>query len=75
MYEVIISPKMQTKNYKDFCPNKQTRIIGKKPAYLHSPKNHQKKCYDPCLFCGAKILVIFGLHCGRKDDLINSFGI
>jgi hypothetical protein len=30
IYEVIVSPKMQTKNYKDFCPTKQTRIVAKK---------------------------------------------
>ena len=29
--------------------------------------------YDPCLFGRAEILVILGLHFGRKDDLINSF--
>ena len=40
---------------------------------LHSPKNHQKKYYDPFLFGRAEILVIFGLHLGRNDDLINSF--
>jgi hypothetical protein len=28
---------MPTKNYKDFCPIKQTRIVAKKTAY-----NHQK---------------------------------
>ena len=27
IYEVIISPKMQTKKYKDFWPTKQTRIV------------------------------------------------
>ena len=37
IYEVIVSPKMPTKNCKDFCPTKQTRIVAKKPAY-----NHQK---------------------------------
>ena len=25
--------KIQTKNYKDFCPTKQTRIVTKKTAY------------------------------------------
>ena len=30
IYEVIVSPDMQTKNYKDFCPTKQTRIVAKK---------------------------------------------
>ena len=29
--------------------------------------------YDTCLFGRAEILVIFGAHFGRKDDLINSF--
>ena len=28
IYEVIVSPKMPTKNYKDFCPTKQTRIVA-----------------------------------------------
>ena len=28
IYEVIFSPKMQTKNYKDFYPIKQTRIVA-----------------------------------------------
>ena len=28
IYEVIVSPKMQTKNYKDFCLTKQTRITA-----------------------------------------------
>ena len=35
IYEVIVSPKIQTKNYKDFCPTKQTRIVTKKTAYTH----------------------------------------
>ena len=35
IYEVIVSPKMQTKNYKDFCPTKQTKIVAKKTAYTH----------------------------------------
>ena len=42
IHEFIVSPKMPTKNYKDFCPTKQSRIVAKKTAY-----NHQKKCYDP----------------------------
>ena len=29
--------------------------------------------YDLCLFGRAEILVIFSLHFGRNDDLINSF--
>ena len=35
IYEVIVSPKMQTKNYKDICPTKQTRVVAKKTAYTH----------------------------------------
>ena len=31
--------------------------------------------YNSCLFGGAEILVILGLHFGRNDDLINSFWI
>ena len=27
IYEVIVSPKMPTKNFPDFCPSKQTRIV------------------------------------------------
>ena len=42
IYEVIISPKMQTKNYRDFYPTKQTRMVAKKNC-LPLPKNHQKK--------------------------------
>ena len=28
IHEVIVSPKMQTETYKDFCPTKQTRIAA-----------------------------------------------
>ena len=57
IYEVIVSSKMQTKNYKDFCPTKQTRIVAKKNC-LHSPKNHQKKVLHMILVCmvGQKFL-------------------
>jgi hypothetical protein len=72
MNEVIVSAKMPTKNYKDFCPTKQTRIVAKKTAYNHQ-KITKKKCYDPCLFGRAEILAIFGWLLGRNDDLINSF--
>ena len=41
IYEVIISPKMQTQNYKDFCPTKQTRSIAKELPTL--TKKSQKK--------------------------------
>ena len=48
------------------CKPKITRISA-------LPNNHQKKCYDLCLYGRAKILVIFGVHFWRNDDLINSF--
>ena len=50
IYEGIVSPKMPTKNYQDFCPG--SLLEGR-----------------------AEILVIFGWHFGRNDDLINSFWI
>ena len=47
IYEVIVSPKMQAKKYKEFCPTKQTRIVAKnKPAYNHQTIT-KKKFYDP----------------------------
>ena len=49
IYEVNISLKIQTKNYKDFCTTKRTRIVAKKTAYTHQ-KITQKKCYNQCLF-------------------------
>ena len=74
IYEVIVSPKMPTKNYKDFCPTKQTRIValffGDFLVIVGSLFG-----YDPCLSGRAEILLISGLHFGRKDDLINSFWI
>ena len=76
IYEVIISPKKQTKNYKVFWPTKQTRIIAKNTAAYAHQKNTKKVLWpDPCLFGRAEILVIFGLHFVRNDDLINSFWI
>ena len=60
---------MQNKNYKDFCLTKQTRIIvlffGDFFVSVGSFFG-----YDPCLFGKAEILVIFGCHFGRNDDLI-----
>ena len=65
---------MQTKNYKDFCPTKQTRIVAKKKLPTLTKKSPKKSAtYNPCLYGRAEILVIFGLHFGRNDDLINSF--
>ena len=43
IHEVNVSPKMQTKFFKDFCPTKQTRIVAKKPAYSQQ-KITKKKC-------------------------------
>ena len=43
IYEVIISPKMPTKNYKDFCTTKQTRIVAKNTAAYAHQKITQKK--------------------------------
>ena len=67
--------------YKDFCPTKQTMIVAQKTAYLHSQKKiPKKKCYEPCLYGrqlgsdgSAEILVDFGLHYGKNDDLIKLF--
>ena len=42
IYEAIISSKVPTKNYKDFCPTKQTMIVAKKTATLI--KKSQKSC-------------------------------
>ena len=73
IYEVIVSCKIQTKKYKDFCPTKQTRIVAKKTTYTH--QKITKNCYDPCLFGRAEIWKKFGWHFGRNDDLINLFWI
>ena len=72
IYEVIVSLKMQTKNYKDFYPTKQTRIVALFFGdFLVSVGSFFG--YDPCLFGSEEILGIFGLHFERNDDLINSF--
>ena len=69
IYEVIVSPKIQTKNYKYFCPTIQTRIValfwwgdflGTVCSFFGN---------DPCLFGRAEIFVILCLHFGRNDDL------
>ena len=74
IYEFIISPKMQTKNYKDFCPTIQTRIIA---LFLVIFWWVYAVCfgYDPCLVGRAEILTIFGWHFGRNDNIINSVWI
>ena len=67
IYEAIVSPKMQTKNYKNFCPTKQTRIVALFLGdFLVSVGSIFG--YDPCLFGSAEILVILGLYFGRKDS-------
>ena len=50
IYEFIVSPKMQTKNYKDFCPTKQTKI-----AYTHQ-KNIKKIATILVYIVGQKFL-------------------
>ena len=66
---VIVSPNMETKNCKDFCPSKQTRIVAVFFGdFLVSVGSFFG--YDPCLSGKAEILVIFGLY---FDDIINSF--
>ena len=49
IYEVIVSPKMQTKNYKDFCPTKQKRIVAKKTAYTHQNITKKSATILACL--------------------------
>ena len=65
----MVSPKMQNKNYKDFCPKRIVALIF--GDFLVSVGSFFG--YNPCLFGRAEIRVILGLHFGRNDDLINSF--
>ena len=63
---------MENKTYKDFCPTVQTRIVALFFGdFLVSVGSFFD--YDPYLFGRVEILVILGLHFGRKGDLINSF--
>ena len=55
IYEVIVSPKMQTKNYKDFCPTKQTRIVAKKLCTL-TKKSPEKSATILVCMVGQKCL-------------------
>ena len=74
IHEVIVSTKMPTKIFPDFCPTKQARIIALFGGdFLVSVGSFFG--YDPWLVGRAEILVILGLHFGRNDDLINSFWI
>ena len=63
---------MQTKDYKDFCPTIQTRIVALFFGDL-SLSVGSFLGYDHCLFGRAEILVLFGLLSGNYDDLINLF--
>ena len=55
IYEVIVSPKLQTRNYKDFCPTKQTRIVALFFGdFLESLGSFLG--YDPCLLVEQKSL-------------------
>ena len=67
IHEVILSPKMQIKNYKDFCPTKQTRIVA---LFVGDYLVSIGRFYNPFLFGRAEIFVILGLHFGRNEDLI-----
>ena len=51
----FVYPKMQTYNYKEFCPTKQIRIVAQK-TYLHSPKNHQKSATSLVCVVGQESL-------------------
>ena len=62
---------MQTKNYKDFCPTIQTRII----ALIWWFFGECRQFFLATILVRAEILVILGLHFWRNDDLINSFWI
>ena len=55
IYEVIVSPKMQTWNCKDFCPTKQTRFVAKKTAYTHKKITKKKAMILVCMI-GQKFL-------------------
>jgi hypothetical protein len=58
-YEVIVSPQKPNKNYKDFCPTKQTSIVALFLCdFLVIVGNFFG--YDPCLFGRAEIFGILG---------------
>ena len=52
-------PKCINQKLQGFLPYQTNKDPSQKDC-LHSPKNHQKEDYDPCLFGRAKILVILG---------------
>ena len=51
-----------------FLPYQTNKDRSQKTAYTH-----QKKVLQSLFVWKAKILVIFGLHFGRNDDLISEF--
>ena len=79
IYEVIVSSKIPTKNYRDFWPGSLLEVSKSRKQIIKSqilPKTPQFafEIYWP-LEDRAKISVIFGWDFGRNDDLINSFWI
>ena len=56
IYEVIISPKMQTKNYRDFYPTKQTRMVAKKKLPTLAKKSPKKSATILSCLAGQKSL-------------------
>ena len=56
---------MQSKNYKNFCPTKQKRIVAKKITYTH--QNHSK---SHILFKDLFIMTLFAYRVKVKDDLV-----
>ena len=61
--------------FREFLPYQTNKHRSQKKLPTLTKKSPPKKCCDPCLFGKAEILVIFGLHFGRNNDLINSFWI
>ena len=74
IYEVICLSQNANLKLQGFLSYQTNKDCSQKMTYSHQ-KITRKKCYDPCLYGSAEILVIFGLHFGRNDDLINSFWI
>ena len=60
MYEVIVSPKMQTKNYKDFCPTKQTRMVAKNLPTLTKKSPKKSAAILVCLVRQKYLVCILG---------------
>ena len=58
IYEVIVSPTIQTQNYKDFCPTIQTRIVAL--FFLGDFLGECRQFFYPCFFGRVEIFVILG---------------